>query len=204
MINSRDKQQSFEIDKTLEKEWWQLLKSGDKIILSKIYSAFIKGMFGYGMSIVADKDLIKDCIQDVFIDLWKYRSNLSNTDNIKLYLYKSLRNKIYNLTTKEKRKKSLDKDNLEMALIPSHEDTLINDQRNLGIQYRLANGIEKLPERQREVIRHIYFENHSYEETSNLMEINIRSVYTLAWKALSSLRKSISKMYILLCLLPWV
>lgn len=203
-MNSGDQQQSFEIDKKLEKEWWQLLKSGDKTALSAIYNTFVNGMFGYGMSIIADKDLVRDCIQEVFIDLWKYRSNLANTDNIKFYVYKSLRNKIYTLSTKEKRKKALDNENMEVALIPSHEDVLINDQRNSGIQHKLVNCIENLPERQREVIRHIYFENHSYEETSNLMEINIRSVYTLAWKALSSLRKSVPKMYILLCLLPWV
>lgn len=201
MINPEKKQQSFELDKALEKEWWHLLRSGDKLVLSKIYNAYLEGMFGYGMTIIADRDLIKDCIQDVFIDLWKYRANLSNTDNIKFYLLKSLRNKIYNITAREKKVKARNLETDFVTLTPCHEETMIADQRNLVIQKKLALGIEKLPERQREVLRHLYFENHSYEDTSSLMAINIRSVYTLAWKALSSLRKSMPTLYFFVLLI---
>lgn len=190
-----------DISKDVQIEWWQSLKNSDKTILSKIYITYADKMFRYGMSIIADKDFIKDCIQDVFVDLWKYRENLSNTDNIKFYLFKSLRNKIYNLSAKEKKSSSLDKKKLQTVLISSHEDMLIDDQRDKHIQQALANGLENLPQRQREVIRHLYFENHSYEETSEVMSINIRSVYTLAWKALSSLRKSLPSLYtvVLIC-----
>lgn len=192
------RKQTLTANKILEKEWWQLLKSGNKSILSRIYSTYIDQMFGYGMSIIPNKDFIKDCIQEVFVDLWKYRSTLSNTDNIKLYLYKSLRNKIYNLRAKEIKHRDLHKQNPGEGLVLSYENILINNQRDKVLQHKLANSIQKLPERQREVIRHLYFESHSYEETSNLMEINIRSVYTLAWKALSSLRKSIHNVYLIL------
>lgn len=192
---------SVDLSKDIQIEWWQSLKNSDKTILSKIYITYADKMFRYGMSIIADKDFIKDCIQDVFVDLWKYRENLSNTDNIKFYLFKSLRNKIYNLSAKEKKSSSLDKKKLQTVLTSSHEDMLIDDQRDKHIQQALANGLENLPQRQREVIRHLYFENHSYEETSEVMSINIRSVYTLAWKALSSLRKSLPSLYtvVLIC-----
>lgn len=200
MLSPEGKKHLISLNKTQEKEWWHLLKAGDKDVLSKIYSAFVGDMFGYGMSIVADREMIKDCIQEVFIDLWKYRSNLSNTDNIKLYLFKSLRNKIYNQTKKENKNKELGEQDRAAAIMPSYEDVLVNDQRNAAAQQKIAVAMEELPQRQREVIRHIYFENHSYEEISNLMGINIRSVYTLAWKALSALRKSISPINTLLVL----
>lgn len=198
MASPENDKRPFGIDKVLEKEWWHLLKASNRVALSKIYNAFVGVMFSYGMAIVADKEMVKDCIQEVFVDIWKYRANLSNTDNIKLYLFKSLRNKIYNYAKKEKRSKELDKHNLEIVVIPSQEEVLINEQRSQAIQSKIAVSMEELPERQREVIRLLYFENHSYEEISNLMGINIRSVYTLAWKALSALRKSIPNMYLLL------
>src|SRR5699024_7151557 len=126
-----------DISKDVQIEWWQSLENSDKTILSKIYITYADKMFRYGMSIIADKDFIKDCIQDVFVDLWKYRENLSNTDNIKFYLFKSLRNKIYNLSAKEKKSSSLDKKNLQTVLISSHEDMLIDDQRDKHIQQAL-------------------------------------------------------------------
>lgn len=188
------KQPTFVKELIPEKEWWNLLKAGERSVLSMIYGAYIENMFAYGMSIVANRDFVKDCIQDVFVDLWKYRANLSATDNIKFYLLKSLRNKIYTLSAKEKRLLIQEVDERQMVMLtPSYEETVINDQKSSFIQTQLANCVEKLPERQKEVIRHLFFENHSYEETSNIMAINLRSVYTLAWKALSALRKSVPK-----------
>jgi RNA polymerase sigma factor (sigma-70 family) len=198
MIKAAENQQSFVKEVIPEKEWWHLLKAGNRSVLSMIYGAYIENMFGYGMSIVANRDFVKDCIQDVFVDLWKYRANLANTDNIKFYLLRSLRNKIFHLLTKEKKYQSQKNDDQPTIITPSHEDVLISDQRNQLIQNKLASCIEKLPERQKEVVRHLYFENHSYEETSNIMAINLRSVYTLAWKALASLRKALPNIYLFL------
>ena len=190
--------QSFVKTKSPEAEWWYLLKVGNRTALSMIYGAYVENMFAYGMTIAANRDFVKDCIQDVFVDLWKYRENLSNTDNIKFYLLKSLRNKIFQLSTKEKKFLSRNDEYKESILTPSHEDVMVGDQQNSLIKARLASCLEKLPERQKEVIRHLYFENLSYEETSNIMAINLRSVYTLAWKALSSMRKSLPDLYSLL------
>ncbi len=78
-----------------------------------------------------------------------------------------------------------------LTLVPSHEQLLIEAQHDQELQSRLAHCIDKLPLRQREVIRYIFFDKYSYEKASHLVSISIRSVYTLAWKAIASLRKSI-------------
>jgi len=45
--------------------------------------------------------------------------------------------------------------------------------------------------RQKQVIHLLFFEQIAYEEVSKLMGINLRSVYTLAWKAIANLKKHI-------------
>jgi DNA-directed RNA polymerase specialized sigma24 family protein len=62
----------------------------------------------------------------------------------------------------------------------------------------LMAALEKLPMRQKEVIQLLFFESHSYEDTSNIMGINIQSVYTLAWKAISNLKKTILSLLLML------
>jgi RNA polymerase sigma factor (sigma-70 family) len=71
------------------------------------------------------------------------------------------------------------------------ESVLIGVQREKALQVKLASALEKLPMRQKEVVQYLFFENFSYEEVSKMMGINLRSVYTLAWKAVSSLKKHI-------------
>ena len=74
---------------------WTKLKSGDINAIGDIYELFIDDLFTYGIQLSDDKDFVMDCIHDLFLDLYKYKKNLSMTDNIKYYLLRSLKNKIF-------------------------------------------------------------------------------------------------------------
>lgn len=183
------------VDKSHESDalLWGQLKNGEKAGLEGIYVKFSPELFRYGMAIKSHRSFIKDCIQELFIDLWKYRNSIKQTDNVKLYLFKSLSNKICKEVERDK-KRCVEDD------ISSHDFTLVEDsvedkfisiQGNEKTQLKLSRALEWLPTRQRQVVQHLFFENHSYEETSKIMGINIESIYTLAWKAICSLKKSI-------------
>lgn len=174
--------------------FWVGLKRGEKDGLERIYLKYLKELFRYGMAIKSNRSFVKDCIQELFIDLWKYRNTLSDTDNLRLYLMRSLSNKISKEITKEKRFLS----DCEISayetvfLEESIEGRFIELQRDEDLQVKLKRGLEKLPTRQREVIQLLFFEKQSYEEVSKVLGINIESSYTLAWKAIRNLKKSIS------------
>lgn len=174
-------------------ELWLGLKSGDKHAFEQLYRMYVKVLFQLGTSITGDSDFVEDCIQEVFIDLWKYRENIKATDNVRLYLFRSLSNKI----NKEKKKALKGNERQRQALadypnrLESVEVKIVNAQREEVLQKKLAKSLKELPIRQSEVIQYLFFESLSYEDTAKLMGINLRSVYTLAWKALSSLKKAI-------------
>ncbi|MBD3629621.1 sigma-70 family RNA polymerase sigma factor [Cyclobacterium sp.] len=189
---------------TSPEELWLGLKSGDKHAFEQLYRKYVKVLFQLGTSITGDAEFVEDCIQELFIDLWKYKNSIKPTDNVRLYLFRSLSNRI----NKEKKKafKGNEKQRQAAANFPSRlesvEVKIVNAQREEAVQKKLASILKKLPIRQNEVIQYLFFENLSYEETSKLMGINLRSVYTLAWKALSTLRKSIISVGAYLITLP--
>lgn len=172
---------------------WVELREGSRSGLEGLYRQFARQLFQYGLSVVPDPDFVQDCIQEVFIDLWKYHKNLQIADNVKLYLYRSLSHKIFREDKKEKKWKKEDiDDHLESSyFLESKETELIEAQGEELLQNRLAEALRELPLRQKEVVQYLFFENFSYEEVSQLMGINIRSVYTLAWKAISNLKRAI-------------
>lgn len=158
-----------------------------------LYKLFSHELFRFGLSMVNDQDFVQDCIQEVFIDLWKYHKTLQQANNVKVYLFKSLSRKISKASSKEKkwRKEEIKEDNLPGYFLESIESKIINSQKGEDLQRKIAKALQKLPVRQKEVILYLYFEDFSYEEVSKMMGINLRSVYTLAWKAISSLKKSV-------------
>ena len=125
------------------------------------------------------------------MDIWNYRQSIKPTDNVKLYLYKSLYNKVNSEFKKESRKlkhrNALAKE--FPVTLESIEHRMVLGQQDEYLRRKLASKLKQLPLRQNEVIQCLFFENMSYEDTAELMGINLRSVYTLAWKALSSLKK---------------
>ncbi len=73
---------------------WQRIKKGDSEAYSIIYDQYVDVLISIGQYYSSDKEFIISCIHDLFFDIYKYRKNLSDNDNIKLYLIKSLKRKI--------------------------------------------------------------------------------------------------------------
>ncbi|GAA0878755.1 sigma-70 family RNA polymerase sigma factor [Algoriphagus jejuensis] len=172
---------------------WRLLKQGEKEGLEQIYLLYSQELFRYGMAIKPNRSFVKDCIQELFIDLWKYRAGLSQTDSIKNYLFKSLSNKITKEITKDRRL-FLDGEISEfdaIVLEESAEEKLIGLQVDEILQKKLDSALAALPIRQRDVIQLLFFEKRSYESISEILGITVDSSYTLAWKAISRLKKSL-------------
>ncbi len=179
---------------------WQQLRQGDRKGLEGLYRYFSKDLFRYGLSLIPNQDVVQDCIQEVFIDLWKYHRNLPKADNVKVYLFKSLSHKVFRESKKENKWKKEEITNKEEAkwTIQSAEEGIIGAQKEEQLQKKLAAAMGKLPDRQKEVVSYLFFENFSYEETAKIMGINLRSTYTLAWKAISNLKKVIVSLLVLL------
>jgi RNA polymerase sigma factor (sigma-70 family) len=189
-LNSHSSLDSFLRDPD---DCWRLLKAGSKLGLEGLYQIYSKDLFRFGISIVGDEDFVQDCIQEIFIDLWKYHKTLQTANNVKVYLFKTLSRRISKESNLGKKRRTVEiKDsNTAGYCIESIESEIIDQQRDVELQKKLANGLQRLPSRQREVIVYLFFENFTYEQVSKIMGINLRSVYTLAWKALSALKKNV-------------
>src|SRR5579859_6471527 len=80
---------------------WRRFKNGDPRALEAIYRANIQSLINYGEKVNPDPDLVKDTIQDLFIELWRNRQQLSDIVLVKFYLFRALRNKLYRATSQQ-------------------------------------------------------------------------------------------------------
>ena len=61
-------------------------QSGDVSAFSTLYDMHINLLFNYGCKLTTDKELLKDCIHDVFVKLYTKKAELGIIDNFKSYL----------------------------------------------------------------------------------------------------------------------
>lgn len=170
---------------------WKRIKLDDKTGLEELYALFAHEMMAFGLSVVPDRNVVKDCIQELFIEIWRYRKNDTVVKNVKVYIFKALANKIKKEITREKKRNAKDQELAANALYFENEAEagVIHLHQEENPNQKLSEAMSKLPPRQMEVIRYLFFENLPNEQIAKLMGINVQSVYTLSWKAICNLRK---------------
>lgn len=168
---------------------WKNFKEGNQESLDLIFDRYVKLLYSYGYRIFPDSFLIEDCIQDLFLKLWTNRNTLGDTANVKFYLIKALKRMILRKLSQENKYQGLQKisEDYDFQIEFSHEFHLINDQISMEKKEKLSSALELLSKRQREIIYHKYYHNLSYEEISEVMSLNINSVYNLMNRALEAL-----------------
>ncbi len=82
------------LSKSQNTSLWNTFRQGDREAFQRIYELHARELVSYGYRITSNVQLIEDSLHDLFIELWQSRENLSETDSIKFYLFRSLRNKI--------------------------------------------------------------------------------------------------------------
>lgn len=169
---------------------WKEFQAGNSQALDQIFNLNVISLYNYGRKITADGEAVKDCIQDLFVDLWKNKRNLIQPDSVKFYLLKSLRYKLLRSLKKENNKvsqNSLGQD-YSYETVPSYESDIIARQLSDEQKTYLQKGLMRLSDRQREAIVLRFYEDMSHEEIAHIMSLKPQSVYNLIHKAITSLK----------------
>ncbi len=175
-----------------DKEIWDMFRDGHVGAFRFIYIQHFNLIFAYGCRITENSELVKDCIQDLFIELWKSR-NISGTKSIKFYLFRALRWKIYRKLEQRKRFLQMDEDNsrFKMDFDQPYETILIQDQTSEIDKMKLNNAISKLSSRQKEALYYFYSQNMDYTQVADIMNFsNVKSARNIIYKAIAQLRKA--------------
>jgi RNA polymerase sigma factor (sigma-70 family) len=134
--------------------------------------------------------MVKDCLQELFLRLWRNRDTLADVKAARPYLFKSFR-RILLQQIAERRKEAAAKitDEGAFELSPSVETTIIDVEQREEMLQRLRHCIASLTKGQREVIYLRFFQGLSYQEVADVTEIQVDSVYNLVSKTIDLLRK---------------
>lgn len=168
--------------------------TGDKEAFLAIYHNHYQALFYYGFSLTADRELTKDCIQELFLDIWNTRPTLNKeVENIQSYLFTWLRRKISRAQCRLSREKSYERSGQDTdAKEFCYEELLIAFQQTEEKKEYLARALGSLTKKQLEIVRLKFFENLSYAEISEKTSLTTRSVYNIIYEAINRLRESMA------------
>lgn len=178
---------------------WQQLKNGNKGALEQIYRGHIAELLKYGRKFSRNDSLIEDCVQDLFIELWRNREGLGMTDSIKRYLLVALRRKVIRQLDKSKKWVSDNEPtDLDFDVEISIDHQLIAEELSEEKALQLKKAMDGLSKRQKEVIYLKYINGLDYEDISEVMGLNYQSARNLVSSALKAMKKKLLLFLLLL------
>jgi RNA polymerase sigma factor (sigma-70 family) len=179
-----------------ETVYWKCMLEGDQNAFLNIYNHYYPSLFRYGFCLSKDKELTKDCIQELFLELWNKSATVNkNVQDIKSYLFTWLRRKINKAifsALQQHQKTALLK--WEENKEASYEELLIAFQNSEINREKIKHALQHLTKKQLEIIKLRYFDNLSYEEIASRTSLTSRTIYNIIYEALRRLRADVNVM----------
>jgi RNA polymerase sigma factor (sigma-70 family) len=171
-----------------EARLWFLFLSGEQKALSEIASLHYKALYNYGFRFSQDGEFVRDCLQELFMELWERREKLSETHFVKSYLLKALRHKMINESLRFKRFKVHDHLPFFDFVEKSVESMIVENDTLNERDHRLRLIISRLTSRQQEVIYLRFYQGMEYSQITQIMVMERQSVANLLHRSLKEIR----------------
>lgn len=160
-----------------------------KILFETYYSALCHFAAGY----LSGHDTAEEIVQQVFINLWNQRETIDPEKQVKSYLFTSVKNRCLNHIRDHKKFRSYYLDIEAEMEIPVAETDLISEQE---LEKRIAQALDKLPEKCREVFGLCRFEEMKYHEVAQKLKISVKTVEAQMSKAMRILREELKGLWL--------
>jgi RNA polymerase sigma-70 factor, ECF subfamily len=156
-----------------------------KDLFKTYYSPLVKLVYRMLKNVEASEDIV----QDVFVKVWNNRENLDQDKSIKSYLYRSAINTALNYIEKNKRSVQITK--ME-AVTDQHKGNSTEEKMNFKeLESRVSAAIDTLPPKCKAIFVMSRYDELSYKEIAESLELSIKTVENQIGKALGILRENL-------------
>ena len=168
------------------------MADGDNRSFLLLYHTYYQALFCYGFSLSVDRELTKDCIQELFVEIWSTRPSLNReVKDVRSYLFTWLRRKISRELARLAKETVFDENTDETGSIQaSYEELLIAFQQSAEKKEQLRLALTRLTKKQLEIVKLKFFENLSYRAIATRQSLTPRTVYNTIYESIRQLRES--------------
>lgn len=175
--------------------------------ISTTYRDHLDALYAYALHMGFDEQTAMDAIHDLFYKLCTRDTSIDNYENLRFYLFRSLRNRLIDLRRSRREFMALEvNEQLDATDPPFHlevtvEDIMILEEEKEAIRKKVEYMLEGLTHRQREIIYLRYIHEYSYEEIAEIMQISVESCRNLLSRTITRLKDSHLPLWLLFFLL---
>lgn len=165
------------------------IRDGNQKAWDAITKVLYTPLFYFVNGMVNNTEVAEELVQDVFVNFWLKRKNITITTSLKAYLYRAARNHTLNFIKRRKFEQDYQKKLAQELILQTNatEDTFNFSE----LEKQLSFAIESLPDSNREIFKLSRYEEMTYKEIAEVLNIPTRSVHYQIGLALKELRSKL-------------
>lgn len=173
---------------------WKKMKAGDQQSFSVIFRFYYPKLYAYGLKLIPFQDLVRDQIQELFINIWQNREGLGDISNLKAYLFTSLRRRLFHSRLKRNDIESIENfsEKDQQSCFFETAEFFDFDLISSGVREQLIKNLNSLPANQREIIFLRFSNQLTYKEIADIVQIREQSIKNNMPKILQKLGEGIT------------
>jgi len=143
----------------------------DEKAFNAIYDKYVFQLINFSRQLLERKEDAEDVVADVFFNLWKLRDRFFSIQNIKAFLYASVRNCCVDILRRTQTRNT-------SLLAATEESADIPDQILIEAEYKswLRAEIERLPDQRQLILKLAIYEGKKTNEIAELLNIAPKTV----------------------------
>ncbi len=168
---------------------WRRFRLGDRFAFSEIYEEFADVLFAYGIKITSDRELVKDCIQDLFYNIYRYNIKLQQPEYLEFYLFRSLKNDLIRKVKNKNHQASLTDENVVLFDLKflAEQENHEHESDELRIE-ALQKILQTISPQKREMLFLKFSTGLNYAEIGEIVGMKADAVKKQVYRTLDDLR----------------
>jgi RNA polymerase sigma-70 factor, ECF subfamily len=169
------------------------LANDDRKAFEYIFRTYYQDLCRFGTTYVKDKDVAEELVQQIFINIWERRYELTISTSMKAYLFTAVRNKSFNYLKLQlpKEYKKVDVDNVGFVDASNKEEDIIFEDLKIYV----AKAIDTLPVKCRAIFNLSRNSGLTYKEIAEELDISVKTVENQIGIALKKMREQLSPIW---------
>jgi RNA polymerase sigma-70 factor, ECF subfamily len=186
------------MEKYTDEELLSKIKQDSQTAFEIVFLRFYADMCSYAQTILGNKDVSEEIVQDIFVKIWETRGALDIKSTLKGYLFRTVHNYCLNQIESWKVKDQY-LNNAANAYynnihnIPFSGDYPIANLITQELTKQIKDSVDALPEQCREVFLSIRIRGLSYNQTAEKLNISVNTVKTQMSRAVSKLKDQLKE-----------
>ena len=157
----------------------------------QVFEEYYNPLCNFASKFVAGKDVAEDVVQEVFVQMWQKREQITLKTGIKSYLFQSTRNKAIEIIRRNKLQSDyVNEEKYKMET--SYE--IDKDADNYMLKEQLNKSIRQLPPKCQEIFVLSKKNGLTYGEIAEELNLSVKTVENQIGRGLKLLRRMLTKM----------